>query len=165
MYNKKAQEEFVGFILIIIIVSVILLVFLGLSIRNNDPSSVEDYEVKNFLQSILQYTSDCQGVRGDFRDIEDLIFDCKNGEYCLDPEINSRKACDVLNNTSREIIEESWQIGVENPVKAYNFTIILDEVEVLTSVIDGENSANFRGNYQNFYREGASIDIYFEVYY
>ena len=161
MLNKKAQEEIVGFVLIIILVVIILLVFLSLSLKNNEQENVQDYEVENFLQSILQYTTDCQGYREDFRDIEDLIFDCKNGEHCLD----QRKACDVLEEVSKEIIEESWQIGENNPAKAYNFTIILDEQSLLTSIIKGESSGNFRGDFQNFYRQGSSIDIFFEVYY
>ena len=161
MLNKKAQEEIVGFALIIIIVSIILLVFMSISIKNNEQESIQDYEVENFLQSILQYTTDCQGYREDFRDIEDLIFDCKNGEYCLD----GRNACDVLGNISKEIIEESWEVDEELPAKAYNFTIILDEQYIITEVIEGENSLNSRGDAQNFYREGSSIDLFFEVYY
>jgi len=124
MLNKKAQEEIVGFALIIILVIIILLVFLSISLKSDKQENVQDYEVENFLQSILQYTTDCQGYREDFRNIEDLIFDCKNGEHCL---VDERKACDVLEEVSKEIIEESWQIGENNPAKAYNFTIILDE--------------------------------------
>jgi len=162
MLNKKAQEEIVGFALIIILVVIILLVFLSISLKNPKQENVQDYEVENFLQSILQYTTDCQGYREDFRNIEDLIFDCKNGEHCL---VDGRKACDVLGNTSKEIIEESWQIGENNPAKAYNFTIILDDQYLVTSIIKGEKSTNYRGDFQNFYRQGSSIDIFFEVYY
>ena len=159
--NKKAQEEIIGFALIIIIVSIILLVFLNLSLRNSDPENVQDFEIENFLQSILEYTTDCQGDREDFRNIKELIFDCRDGKPCLD----GRTACEVLGNVSKEIIEESWQIGEERPAKGYNFTIIFEDQYVLTSIIDGELSGGSRANYQNFDKGGIFADIYFEVYY
>ncbi|MBI2057207.1 hypothetical protein HYT91_03060 [Candidatus Pacearchaeota archaeon] len=58
--NKIGQEEMVGFALIIILVSVILLVFLAFSLNKPKTEATESYEVNSFLQSSLQYTSSCQ---------------------------------------------------------------------------------------------------------
>ena len=58
--RKKAQEEMVGFALIIILVAVILLIFLGFSLRDQEKETIESYEVESFIQSFLQYTSDCR---------------------------------------------------------------------------------------------------------
>ena len=57
---KRAQEEMVGFALIVIIVSVILVIFLGFSLRDQGKENVESYEVESFIQSFLQYTSECR---------------------------------------------------------------------------------------------------------
>jgi len=58
-YNKKAQEEMVGFALIIIVVAVILLVFLSIGLRKDGREDVESYEVASFIQSLLQYHTSC----------------------------------------------------------------------------------------------------------
>src|SRR3989338_7985995 len=56
---KRSQEEMVGFALIIILVSIILLVFLAFSLSKSKTESTESYEVNSFLQSTLQYTTAC----------------------------------------------------------------------------------------------------------
>ena len=58
--EKKGQEEMVGFALILILVAIIVLVFIGFSIRSPEKESVESYEVESFLQSMLQYTTECE---------------------------------------------------------------------------------------------------------
>ncbi len=47
--QKKAQEELVGFALIIIIVAVILLFLIVFSLRSNEKEAVESYEVNSFI--------------------------------------------------------------------------------------------------------------------
>ena len=48
--SKKAQEEMIGFVLIIVLVAVIALVFLAISIRK--PAEIRDKkEIQNFLYS------------------------------------------------------------------------------------------------------------------
>ena len=46
--NKKAQEEMIGFALIIIIVMVVMMVFLSLG-KGNVKEDIENYEAENFL--------------------------------------------------------------------------------------------------------------------
>ena len=157
--NRKGQEEMVGFALIIIIVAVILLIFLRISITKPEKEAVESYEVQNFLLAGLQYTTDCRDAY-EFRSIQNLIFDCNDEKDCED----GRKACDVLKSQLTEIIEKSWQIGQEEPVKAYEFKILSDEVEML-KIARGNITSNKRGAIVPLSRAGASIDIIFSVYY
>ena len=98
--KKKGQEEMLGFALIIIIVAVILLVFLGFSLRGSQKQGVESYEADSFMQAFLQYTTDCaENYETDYLDIQDLVFECDDGNTCLD----GRDACEVLELESKMV--------------------------------------------------------------
>src|SRR3989338_6892512 len=107
--NKFGQEEMIGFALIIILVSIILLVFLAFSLNKSKTESTESYEVNSFLQSTLQYTSTCQTSSGikRFESIQDLVFGCDLKEKCS----NNEDTCKALNETLTDILKESWLIG------------------------------------------------------
>ena len=121
--RKKGQEEMIGFAVIIIVVAVVLLVFLYFS-ASSDQESVESYKSESYIQSILQYTTGCQEYRGDYMDVEDLIYSCANNETCIEGE----KACEVLNSTLTDMIDETWPAGEKWPTKGYEF-LISSEVE------------------------------------
>jgi hypothetical protein len=153
--NKFGQEEMVGFGLIIIIVAVILLVFLGFALRKPLKEVTEDYEVSSFIQAFLQYTSDCRDNL-EYLSIQKLILDCEYNEKCLD----GRDTCEVLDSTLKEIVEETWDVGENRPVKGYTLKIILKGEEIL-SVEEGNITNNYRGSEEYLPRE---IDIYFTAY-
>lgn len=160
--KKRAQEQIVGFALIIIIVAVILLVFLGFSLRNSQKENVESYEVKSFVQAFLQYTTDCRDSNDlEWLSIKKLIFDCNRGEECLD----SRDTCEVLNSTLTKIIEESWKIEGDRPVKGYELDITLNEVDVILSLEKGNITNNYKSSMQDFSKSGNSFEIFFTAYY
>ena len=58
--NRSAQEEMVGFVVIVVIVSIALLILLGFLLRGSGKSAVESFEIENFIQSVMQYTTDCE---------------------------------------------------------------------------------------------------------
>lgn len=157
--KKKAQEEMVGFALIIIIVAIILLVLLSISLRRPQQENVESYEVDSFIQAFLQYTSDCRNER-EYLDIQELIIDCDNGRMC----VNDRDTCEVLSSTMEEIIEESWKVGVDRPVIGYELKILLESTEIL-SLSEGNKTQNYKGSMQNFVKRGDKFDIFFTAYY
>src|SRR3989339_747749 len=105
--TKKGQEEMMGFGLIIILVSVILLVFLGLTLSVSQKDTVESYEVESFIQASLQYTTTCKDYL-EYLSVQKLIFDCKNGRMCVE----GGSACEVLEKTLSGIIEERTKISV-----------------------------------------------------
>ena len=115
---KKAQEEMVGFALIIIIVAVILLIFLGFALRGQEKETVESYEVESFIQSFLHYTSDCRDNL-EFLSVQKLISGCSNNVRCLD----GRSTCEVLEPILKGIVEESWSTGADKPIKGYELRI------------------------------------------
>jgi len=160
--NKSGQEQMVGFALIIIIVAVILLVFLGISLGNSQKENVESYEVKSFLQAFLQYTTDCRDSNDlEWLSIKKLIFDCNDGKMCLDSE----DTCTVLNSTLTGIIEESWKIEGDRPVKGYELDITQDGTEIILSLEEGNITNNYKSSMQDFSRSGSSFEISFTAYY
>jgi len=159
MKGKKAQEEMLGFALIMIIVAVILLVFLGFSLKSPQKEMVESYEVESFIQAFLQYTSDCEKTyQSNYLSVQKLILECDKGETCLDGD-----ACEVLNSTLKEIVEASWKwkTGEDRPVKAYELTINSDTEEIL-SFKEGNITRNYKGSLQIL---PNSIEILFTAYY
>lgn len=152
---KRAQEEMIGFALIIVVVTVILLVFLGFSLNNQGKESVESYEVESFIQSFLQYTSECRDNFG-FLSVQELIQDCNNNRICL----NGEETCNVLNETLNGLIKESWKIGPERPVKGYELRInsLNKEIEFK----EGNFTGNSKGAIQFLPND---IEITFTAYY
>lgn len=154
--NKRGQEEIVGFALIMIIVAIILLFLLSFSLKNPKKESVESFEADSFLQSMLQYTSECE-ISSRNRSVQDLVFDCIDNEICSN-EINS---CEVLNSTLRGITGESWKTGNNLPVKGYELRIVDNDNEVL-GIKDGNVTENYKGALQDL---PGSIKVTFKVYY
>ncbi len=157
--KKKAQEEMVGFALIMIIVAIILLVLLSISLRRPQQENVESYEVDSFIQAFLQYTSDCRNER-EYLDIQELIIDCDNGRMCVD----DRDTCEVLSSTMEEIIEESWKVGEDRPVLGYELKILSGEREIL-SLDKGNKTQNYKGSVQSLGKRGNEFDVSFTAYY
>ena len=157
--NRSGQEEMVGFAIILVIVSVIVLVLLGFMLNNpKDAGAVESYEVESFIQSSLQYTTDCETYLG-FLPIKDLIIDCESEGKCLD----ERESCNVLNSTLNDLISKSWNVGEKSAIKGYKLKIIIDEQEKLI-LQEGNETETYKGGFQDFPRRGRNYEIFLNVY-
>jgi len=157
MKNTRGQEEMIGFALIMIVVAVILLMFIAFSLRNPQKETIESYEVESFIQTFLQYTTDCaEGYEPVYYPIRKLITACKVRDVCSD----GRNTCEVLNSTLSEIVGGSWQVGPETPVKGYELEIISDNSQMLV-IKEGNQTGNSKGAVQYF----KGIDILFTAYY
>lgn len=115
--NKGAQEEMIGFALIVVLISVILLVFISISLNNSETKEIESYKVESFLQALLSYTTSCEKNFGNL-EIDELIRSCSKQEFCE----NGKESCRVLEETLEEILSKSWKIE-NSPIQSYNFTI------------------------------------------
>ncbi|MGD9275800.1 MAG: hypothetical protein PVJ67_01360 [Candidatus Pacearchaeota archaeon] len=157
--NKTGQEEMIGFALIIIIVAVVLLVFLGYSLKNPEFENVESYEIESFIQSFLQYTTDCaDSYEPQYYSIEKLIIACERKEKCLDEQ----KTCDILKDDLENIIENSWQVYEDSPIKGYNLKIS-SRGDILLEFGEGNATNNYKSSLQELGKE--DIEIIFNVYY
>ena len=157
--NKKGQEEIVGFAIIIVIVAVLILVFLSFSLRNNSRESVESFEVESYLQSVLQYTTECEDNLRHLT-VQRLISTCENGASCESGE----DPCDILNETLRGISNEAWQVGEDRPVKGYSLNVSVNG-EDFVYLEEGNSTNNARSSKQDFPNAGNQIEIYFEAYF
>ena len=121
MKSKKAQEEIVGFSLVVLLVVIIGLVFLSFSLRNQKPEERQDSEVENLLETMLAYTSDCAVYFPNYLSYLDLIRSCYNNEPCL----SGKSACQTLQEASSGLMTASQGdlSSGENKVKAYELNI------------------------------------------
>ena len=159
--GKKAQEEMVGFAMIIIIVAVILLVVLGISLNKPKTQGVESYEVESFIQAFLQHTTECSTNFGvSYNDISNMITECEFEQTCED----ERDACEVLNSTLKDLLKKSWQVGENRPVKGYILNITSDGNSIL-SISEGNKTPNYKAGVQSFPKRGVNYNVEFRAYY
>lgn len=115
--KKKGQEEIVGFVLIVVILAIAMVIFLGIKLRNPEPSQKESEILYQFIESSMEQTTDCT-LRQNGRnvDLNELIRECHsyNGN-CL----NGRKSCTVAEETMKEIADSAWPVGPNYPYKGY----------------------------------------------
>jgi hypothetical protein len=117
--NKKSQSEIVGFVLIVVIVSVLGLIFLSLSISKNNKKATSA-EFSDFLQASMYYTTDCAvGFIPQYKNLQELTKACYTNEICL----NKNNSCDVLSSTYTKLIKQSFNINPDRPNKAYRLNI------------------------------------------
>ena len=100
--KNKAQQEIVGFVLIVALVMVALMVFLVISLRTQ-PTESESIEVENLLNSIMKKTTECAILfEPQFDDFEDLFKSCYNEDTCTNIQEDS---CDYLKESLNETIK------------------------------------------------------------
>jgi hypothetical protein len=154
--KQKAQSEMVGFAMILIIVAVLFLVFLAISVRSPNDDFVKSYEVESFIQSALGYSTNCTINYKDNVPIRKIIRYCGEEKNCSD----LRTACEVLNETMGDILENSWNVGADWPTKGYKMDITIEGAP-LVEVFAGNKTGNAKGASQNF---DGELDILFIVY-
>ncbi|MBS3071224.1 hypothetical protein J4407_02915 [Candidatus Pacearchaeota archaeon] len=155
--NKKAQEEMVGFALIIIVVSIILMIFLAFYL-NREPKkeTVESYEAESFTQAFLQYTTSCTD-NFEFLNVQDVIYECDIRNTCA----NGEDPCEVLERNLKGILGESWNVKTGSPVKGYELNIVSSKWVIL-NISEGQKTVNSKGSAQYLPKD---VDIYFVAYY
>ena len=123
MKNKKAQEEIVGFVAIVVFVAIILVVFLGLYVRQEKTSSIqESKDIQQFLDSSMQYTTDCAlAYEPAYAELSELIQACHNG---LSRCISGEDPCNLSTKTLSNLIEAGFLINEQASIKAYEFKSI-----------------------------------------
>ena len=170
--TKRAQEEMVGFVLIVVLVAVIAVVFLGISLRKgSDNFSEKSAELGSFLSAVSYYTTGCEIPKTEFVSLERLVKACNSRELCAD----SRSTCAVLRETFAEILESTYIVEEGSSVKYYRLEIFTgtetDKREVIGLI---ENSATgetltcsgnkiYNSKILNTDNFNEEITIYFEV--
>ena len=111
MKSKKAQEEIIGFMVIVVMVIVIGLLFM-LFLKPKASAAQESQQVSNLLISISHVTSTCD------KEIRDVVIMCSKGENCKD-----ENACDYLNKELSSLIDKALTKGGLGNVISYSLII------------------------------------------
>lgn len=165
--QRRAQEEMVGFAVIVIIVAVILLVMLGIWLNKPKETGVESYKAESFIQAILEQTTSCtRDFGGSYSNVIDLIEECDSKQVCTgeSSETKGTPACEILNSTISDILESSWPAGPNRPVKGYVLNVTSGSNEI-ASAKAGNETSNYQSGIQDFSKRGASYRVELKVYY
>jgi len=143
---KKAQHEIVGFVIIVVLVTVIGLIFLLLTFGNEEVGRQTSVEVSNLLLSSMYYTTDCAISKvPQYKDIQDLVKECYYHESrnCL----NEVSVCNVLENDLRSLISNSLVVHEDAVNKAYKVHIYYSprDEEIEDEPIRSFEEGNFTG--------------------
>ena len=137
MKNKRAQEEMVGFVLIMIIVAVIFLVFLGIFLSQRDSETkIESADVSQFLDAALEYTTTCSQNSGyTYLSLEDAIISCYKGEICEKDGV-SASTCEIAELVFKDLIESAWVFSPQSKTTGYESSLIfIDSVTALETPV------------------------------
>lgn len=158
--NKKAQQEIVGFALIIILVAVILLALLAFALRNPKDQQIESYEIKNFIDAAFEHTVNCGYEPTPLRK---LVYSCYDQTYCT----NGVSSCEMLKTTLEGLLNASWNIGEQSSIKGYTLKIIPTEStgEAILEISKGNSTNLIKGESQDYPRLRQRLVVELSVYY
>lgn len=142
--NKKAQEEMVGFVLIMLIVAIIFLVFLGLYLRGASQESTKDSkDVTAFLEAVTKTTTNCSSAGGIHYTAAALIPRALTGQSCSGGVSSEDALRDLLENT----IEEMWHFNPDSPTKGYLLEILQEtpsgERDIIPKIISNPTERTY----------------------
>tara|TARA_Y100000310_G_C20374424_1_gene665057 strand:- start:53 stop:547 length:495 start_codon:yes stop_codon:yes gene_type:complete len=138
--NKRGQEEMIGFIVIVVLVIIIGVVFLGISLRQTPQGfEQESQDINQFLEASMRFTSSCTLQMPEYLDLGNLIQECNKNSLCLSGE----SACEVLESTFSSLIDSSYNVGENSPIKGTSFKITQNsEIPLELILIENGNCNN-----------------------
>ncbi|MBU4087045.1 MAG: hypothetical protein KKB21_05720 [Nanoarchaeota archaeon] len=159
MQNKKGQEEIIGFVLIVLLVSVIAVVFLAINIRK--PSEkLPSAEIESFLQSSMRYSTSCLISSERRYSLKDVIVSCAgNNEKCL----NNMTACDTLNYTADKLLREGFKPCPDCPTNAYRLKIYGTSNRTIINLREGNCSGTITTSLLSLPTYSDKVKIELEV--
>ena len=116
--SNKAQEEMVGFVMIMLIVAVIFLVFLGIIVRKERPMTDQNAELSQFLDVAVEFTTSCTTDGYHYLSLSELAAKCNLGAKCSYLS-GAPLACDILKKNLKEMIESTRNFSAESVYKGY----------------------------------------------
>ena len=102
--NRRAQQEIVGFVLIVVIVMIAMMVLLIISVSDSDDGA-PSAKVSNMLDVLMKKTTECAIVyEPDYDNFEDLVKSCYKEDSCANLDVS---ACEYLNERSNRTLGNS----------------------------------------------------------
>ena len=144
---KKAQHEIVGFVLIVLIVSIVGVIFLSITLGNPKTEKQNSVEVSNLLEASMYQTTSCAiNYIPQYRNVQDLVKECYkdksgNSRNCL----NGENVCEQLEINLKEILGKSLDVNENGVNKGYNIDIYFasDDKETKNNLILNFYEGNF----------------------
>ena len=150
-YRRRAQEEIVGFVLIVVLVVIVLIIFLGISLRSPKTQQRESEVIYQFLESSMEQTTNCSLSQGaSYLALDDILREChETGSSC----VNGQNSCDLAEDTMRELLNKSFAIGPSYPYKGYDVSAVYlvnasgqQQIEYVLNLTKGNCSNSYSGN-------------------
>ncbi len=119
---KRSQHEIAGFVIIVLVVSIIGIFFLSLMFGQGDAKKISSVDISNLLSATMYYTTDCSiRYAPEYENMRELIEECyeDSSEKCKD----GREVCEILEPSLKDIFDRSLIVGEEFPNKAYKFKV------------------------------------------
>jgi len=170
--TRKAQEEMVGFILIVVLVAIAGVVFLGISLRGGEENRDNSNKIYSLLGGLSQITTACEIPDTNLKSVRELIRECSEGKICDVCEGStcgsSSSACEVLENTLKEAMVSSYAVTDKSYAKYYNLTLYyaFDNKELIKPILAGpQGNCNGQKLFNNrpFGSEGDRVIMSLEV--
>lgn len=138
--TKKAQQEILGFVLIVVLVVIIAVIFLGFSLRKpNLNLNQQNIDAENFLTALFDYTTNCT-LRTNLASMQDVIKACYNGENCKE----NMSACSYVNTNLKAILQLSFQQNAS--LEIYTDTPIFSQKTSCSSYSAAQKLINIGAN-------------------
>lgn len=138
--NKKAQQEMIGFVLIVVVVVVGLMVYLVISLKSGGEERT-GVKAGNLLDSIMKMTTECAPVfEPDYDNYEELFGSCYANEMCRNV---NKKACDYLNESLSEVLGEVMKSEAE--INYFKFELFVKDGEGLLEIKQGNCTGSITG--------------------
>ncbi len=152
--SKKAQQEIVGFVLIVVLVVVGLMVYLVISFKES-PAEGNSVQVGNMLDSIMRTTTECALVfEPDFEDYRELFGSCYKNEVCRNL---NKEACKYLNDSLREVLDNL--IKSEATINYYKFELFEKEGAGIIEIKWGNCSGQISGAQRNIFKDSQTLIV------
>jgi hypothetical protein len=123
--SKRSQHEIVGFVLIVLLVSVVGVIFLAITLGSPEPERQNSVEVSHLLEASMYHTTNCAvNFIPQYRSMQDLIKECYkdrsgNPRNCLD----GNDVCEQLQIDLQAVLSESLNVGEDGVNRGYNIDI------------------------------------------
>lgn len=153
--DKRAQEEMVGFVIIVLFVIIIGVVFLGFSLRQKSTSiQHQDAQMLDIMQAMLAFSS-CDSQ------VSDLIRDCYKRP---DKECNNVKVCEYLEELFSDILEKTQGKEIADAfIQGYQLNI--SNSETLIYIEKGNLTGNYFSNVYPMAAGGSDLFFNLKFYY
>lgn len=144
--KKRAQEEIIGFVLVVVLVIIISIIFLGIMLRNHGTIEIQNSEeLSSFISSVYYLTTECKKSEIYYQAIGDLIVECSENKQCSD----GQSSCEVLESTLKKAIQSStYAVSKDSRISYYTIDVLFKDqpvIQQISELAEGQEIGNCKG--------------------